>query len=238
MVVIVLILVTVGYFVLGNKTEQISPQSTPPSTQSKNSTSSDTQVQSSVQKTEWKTYSNSNYNFSIQYPCTGWCKEYPPTPSKNSWTESSITFTTMGNAHVSVGTYTNESVKEWNDNLEGPGRPFPLSLSSVQEALKLPVDSTCKIHSYDSESSYDCMIVLISGEKAVQVINAGSFITFPIRAYVISRGENKWLSITETYSHLPSKFLYDESEVTPEFRKDIDATSEVIKTLRFYPVTK
>ena len=227
-----------GYFVLVKKSEPIAQQPTPslsPTlTPSKTTTPSPTP--SSVIKSGWETYTNSNYNFSIQYPCDTKCQSSPPAPYKNAYVVDEIYLPTITTANVLLFTFTDESVKEWNDTLEGPGTPFPFSLSSAREALKLPVNSSCKISSYfDSKSTSDCTIVLVGGEKAVRLINGIPRADYPNRNYILNRGGNKWLEIIEVYStsDYQTDFLSDESKATPEIRNQINAISEVIKTIKF-----
>ncbi|MDO8572138.1 MAG: hypothetical protein Q7S11_00010 [bacterium] len=188
-----------------------------------------------------KTYSSEKYGFSLQYPCDDRCQVSPPFPQDDGVSEDKIWFNMQPNGQMLVSGFTDESVNKWNTFVTenpGPTGLFTLSLSSLREALNLPIGSSCKIKTF-SESPYtydNCKIVLIGGKKAVRVVGGIFKASEPNRSYFINKdGDNHWIRITELYTSRSSSddFLSDPSKITPELQVQIDAMAKMLESVRF-----
>ena len=210
-------------------------QKTTTSTSARSITSNETTKASS--SVRMSTYKDSVYGFSVDYPCVAWCNEsFVPESNQNAYILSQINIPVSENySSVSFGVFTDDSVTKWNKDLEGPGLPFPLNLSSLRQVLKLPPGTECSVMDYWDKQTYDCKVINFHEMKAVEIINKNLKSSYPNRSYIINRNGNTWLDITEIYSgNLEYNFLADDSDISPMEQKELDAMKSVIDTIKFY----
>ena len=169
----------------------------------------------------WNTYTNAQCGFSIQYPLAVGFD--PPTfyPNKRYGNQDSIiSFPTIYDSQVIyVLTFTDQSIKAWNDDLKndesGDAEPYPYSLKDLREDLKLPIGSKCK-------ANRNAEVIDFNGVKALRMEDGhGDY--KPV--YIILRGKKLWIEIDVYFDYRNKDNLWN---------KKRDAEFAVLNTFKFF----
>lgn len=225
-----------------------------------------------VSKQIWQQYTNYQLGFSIQYPCDS----SPPPCAAKQLVDAFSSVTDDSGLVNDVWLPTPLEVIPGPDRdaawvvlytfreTEG-GDPSGVSqwaTTSLQAALKLPVNSRCALQFSDSTfaeeyfgfagtSTFPCRVVSLSGQKAIKVINEPESTTLDATTdYYVNRGGELWLEISEYYAWDRAdyneaqrqsddasfdSYLRGELTAPPAWiKQDVDATAEVLATLKFF----
>src|SRR5258708_23218475 len=156
LVVIPLVLVAIVLFAIAiilfaaAKSSHPSQSTTPPLSKSVDtSTEEITATPSATPTPSWQTYSNSEYGFSIRYPCQTCSSNRPEfesdqgggsivLPTLNVYTQLVLeVFTRQGTAERSIEALT-----------PGPGQPYPYAIDKFERELTHPPAQSCQWYAY------------------------------------------------------------------------------------------
>lgn len=177
-----------------------------PSQSAQTAITSPISITESTTKSGWKVYTNSDYKFSFQYPCssqTGTCLGGGSYGS-NYETDMILLSTKIGSPGIRITIFSDEDIKKYNNKLvklgyQSTASSFYYSLPKMYEALNLSPGQPCQIfdenNRYYSRISDQCLVTTINSQKSLQLFPVSRGSHEGNITYLIPRGGTLWLEI-------------------------------------------